>query len=47
MHIEIVFNKEKKIAQPVLEALESEILKHSCPIIRKQRSEFVRVAPMG
>ncbi|WP_241593465.1 DinI-like family protein [Rosenbergiella epipactidis] len=31
MHIEIVFNKEKKIAQPVLEALESEIFKTLLP----------------
>ncbi|WP_241613083.1 DinI-like family protein [Rosenbergiella epipactidis] len=35
MRIEIVINKEKKIAQPVLEALESEIYKNLLPLYPK------------
>jgi len=35
VRIEIVFNKEKQIAQPVLEALESEIYKKLLPLYPK------------
>jgi len=47
MHIEIVINKEKQIAQPVLEALSQRPIKIYSPCTLKLRSESVRVARMG